>query len=299
MAGNPIIFGNARNFDFFARAWYNLSLREIRISGEVAMDANTTSAPSNIKELKNKTYFRGKVVKTSLAGALVDIGMETPGMVHISQLQQNPVKRVEDVIHEGDEVDVWVRRVSPKKGRIELTMIKPLDLEWNEIKKDMVITGKVVRLEKFGIFVDIGAERPGLVHISEMTHDFIRTPGDLVKEGDEVEVKVLEVIKQKKQIKLSMKALQEKPEEIVKATIEKIDKREQHNREQEKEKEAAEEQKEVPVPTAMEMALREAMERKGVDSVNSLTEKKKKRKSTDTNAELETIYSRTLKSRSS
>jgi ribosomal protein S1 len=262
------------------------------------MDANTTSAPSNIKEIKNKTYYRGKVVKTSLAGALVDIGMETPGMVHISQLQKTPVKRVEDVIHEGDEVDVWVRRVSPKKGRIELTMIRPLGLEWSEIKKDMVVTGKVVRLEKFGIFVDIGAERPGLVHISEMTHDFIRTPGDLVKEGDEVEVKVLEVIKQKKQIKLSMKALQEKPEEIVKATIEKIDKREQHNREQDKEKEAPEEEKDLPVPTAMEMALREAMERKGVDDVSAFTDKKKKRKSSGSNEELETIYSRTLKTRS-
>jgi small subunit ribosomal protein S1 len=262
------------------------------------MDTNiTTGAPGNIKELKNKTYFRGKVVKTSLAGALVDIGMETPGMVHISQLQKTPVKNVEDIIHEGDEVDVWVRRVSPKKGRIELTMIKPLGLEWNEIKKDMVMTGKVVRLEKFGIFVDIGAERPGLVHISEMTHDFIRTPGDLVKEGDDVEVKVLDVIKPKKQIKLSMKALQEKPEEIVKATFEKIDKREQHNREQEKDKEAPAEEKEVPVPTAMEVALREAMERKGVDNVNAFTEKKK-RKSSGTNAELETIYSRTLKTRS-
>jgi ribosomal protein S1 len=263
------------------------------------MDTNiTTGAPGNIKELKNKMYFRGKVVKTSLAGALVDIGMETPGMVHISQLQKTPVKRVEDVIHEGDEVDVWVRRVSPKKGRIELTMIQPLGLEWSEIKKDMVITGKVVRLEKFGVFVDIGAERPGLVHISEMTHDFIRTPGDLVKEGDEVEVKVLDVIKPKKQIKLSMKALQEKPEEIVKATIEKMDKREQHSREQEKEKEAPEEEKDVPVPTAMEMALREAMERKGVDTVNAFPEKKRKRKSTQANPELETIYSRTLKTRS-
>jgi len=69
------------------------------------MDA-TTSAPSNIKEIKNKMYFHGKVVKTSLAGALVDIGIETPGMVHISQLQKTPVKRVEDVIHEGEEVDV-------------------------------------------------------------------------------------------------------------------------------------------------------------------------------------------------
>ena len=159
------------------------------------MDANTTTgAPGNIKDLKNKMYFRGKVVKTTLAGALVDIGIDTPGMVHISQLQKAPIKRVEDVIHEGDEIDVWVRRVSPKKGRIELTMIQPLGLEWGEIKKDMVITGKVIRLEKFGAFVDIGAERPGLVHISEMTHDFIRTPGDVVKEGDEVEVKVLDVI---------------------------------------------------------------------------------------------------------
>jgi small subunit ribosomal protein S1 len=263
------------------------------------MDTNiSTGAPSNIKEIKNKMYFKGKVLKTTLAGALVDIGIDTPGMVHISQLQKVPVKRVDDVIHEGDEVDVWVRRVSPKKGRIELTMIKPLGLEWGEIKKDMVVTGKVVRLEKFGVFVDIGAERPGLVHISEMTHDFIRTPGDVVKVGDEVEVKVLDVIKQKKQIKLSMKALQEKPEEVAKTTIEKIDKREQHARDQEKEKETTEEVKEAPVPTAMEVALREAMERRGVDNVNSLAEKKKKRRSPDTNKELETIYSRTLKSRS-
>ena len=263
------------------------------------MDANTTiGAPSSIKELKNKMYFRGKVIKTTLAGALVDIGMEIPGMVHISQLQKAPVKRVEDVIHEGDEVDVWIRRISPKKGRIELTMIKPLGLEWGEIKKDMVITGKVIRLEKFGVFVDIGAERPGLVHISEMTHDFIRTPGDVVKEGDEVEVKVLDVIKPKKQIKLSMKALQEKPEDVVKAALEKTEKKEQRTREKEKEPEATEEVKEVPIPTAMEVALREAMEKKGVDNVNELAEKKRKRKSPETNPELETIFSRTLKSRS-
>jgi transcriptional accessory protein Tex/SPT6 len=263
------------------------------------MDTNiTTGAPSSIKEIKNKMYFRGKVVKTSLAGALVDIGMDTPGMVHISLLQKEPVKRVEDVIHEGDEVDVWVRRVSPKKGRIELTMIKPLDLEWSEIKKDMVVSGKVVRLEKFGVFVDIGAERPGLVHISEMTHDFIRTPGDVVKEGEFVEVKVLDVIKPKKQIKLSMKALQDKPEDVVKAALEKTEKKELHQREKDKEPEQEEEEKEVPIPTAMEMALREAMERKGVDNTNESVEKKRKRKNLETNAELETIFSRTLKARS-
>jgi predicted RNA-binding protein with RPS1 domain len=154
----------------------------------------------------------------------------------------------------------------------------------------------VVRIEKFGVFVDIGAERPGLVHISEMTHDFIRTPGDMVKEGDTVEVKVLDVIKPKKQIKLSMKALQEKPEDVVKTVLEKTDKKEQHAKE--KEAEAPEEVKEAPIPTAMEMALREAMERKGVDTVNVIAEKKKKRKPTEKNSELETIFTRTLKTRS-
>jgi small subunit ribosomal protein S1 len=293
------VFSENLNFDFFYAAWYNISLHVNRIFGEFAMDTNiTTGAPSNIKEIKNKMYFKGKVVKTTLAGALVDIGIDTPGILHISQLQKAPVKRVEDVVHEGEDVDVWVRRVSPKKGRVELTMIKPLELEWGEIKKDLVVKGKVIRLEKFGAFVDIGAERPGLVHISEMTHDFIRTPGEVVKEGDEIEVKVLDVIKPKKQIKLSMKALQEKPEEIVKNTIEQIDKKEHQQREKQKESEPKEEVKEAPVPTAMEVALREAMDRKGVDDVNSLAGKKKKRRGIEVDPELETIYSRTLKSRS-
>lgn len=170
-----------------------------------------TTSVQDLSEIKRKQKFIGKVVKTTLAGAVVDIGLETPGVVHISQLQVEPVNRVEDVVQPGKEVDVWVQRVVPKKNRIELTMIKPLDLEWREIEKDMVLKGKVTRLEKFGAFVDIGAERPGLVHISEMTHDYIKEPGDVVKPGDEIEVKVLAVNRQKRQIKLSMKALEEPP----------------------------------------------------------------------------------------
>ena len=91
-------------------------------------------------------------------------------------------------------------------------MNKPLALEWREIKKDMVVKGVVTKLEKFGAFVEIGAERPGLVHISEMAHSYVRQPSDILKEGDEVQAKVLEVNKRKKQIKLSMKALQPEPE---------------------------------------------------------------------------------------
>jgi small subunit ribosomal protein S1 len=250
------------------------------------MDETNVSSPIKIDDIKRKMVFTGKVVKIILAGAIVDIGLEIPGVIHISQLQKDPVKRVEDVLQVGQSVDVWVRRVFPKKNRIELTMIKPLDLEWGEIEKDMVVKGKVSRLEKFGVFVDIGAERPGLVHISELTHDYIRTPNEVVKEGEEVEVKVLEVNRQKKQIKLSMKALEEKPEKIVKVIQAKIDKKETAGGQPQH----AEVEKEAPVPTAMEMALREAMER--VSSTEPVTTATKKK--TKNSNELEDILKRTL-----
>ena len=237
---------------------------------------------SGINEVKRKMHFTGSIVKTTLAGAIVNIGLDTPGVIHISQLQKEPVNRVEDIVHTGQTVDVWVRRVEPKKGRIELTMIEPLALEWREIEKDMVLTGKVIRLEKFGVFVDIGAERPGLVHVSELTHDYIREPGEVVKEGDVVEVKVLDVIRKKKQIKLSMKALEEKPVKVVKSAP------------KSKEVEAPPEgptEKEELVPTAMEMALREAMQKSSVE-VDQVGPKKKRKSGTST--EMEKILSRTL-----
>ena len=162
--------------------------------------------------LEPKTKLSGKVLKTTLAGALVDVGQSIPGVIHISQLSTEPVNKVEDVVKEGQTVDVWVRRV--KKDRIELTMIEPLALEWKEIEPDMVVKGKVVRLEAYGAFVDIGAERPGMVHVSELAHGYVKTPNEIVKEGDEVEAKVLDVNRKKKQIKLSMKALEPDIEEF-------------------------------------------------------------------------------------
>lgn len=239
----------------------------------------------DLNDLKRKTHFTGTVIATTLAGAVIDVGLEIPGVVHISQLQVEPVNRVEEVVHPGQTVDVWVRRVVPKKNRLELTMIKPLDLEWREIDKDLVISGKVMRLERFGVFVDIGAERPGLVHISEMTHGYLKEPGELVKEGDQVEVKVLSVNRQKKQIKLSMKALEEIPVKAPKETP----------------KEAApkpepEAEAEAPVPTAMEMAMREAMER--TKDRSDISEIKEKRKTSVQKNELEQVLARTLQHKS-
>lgn len=167
-----------------------------------------------------KMQYTGKVIKVSLAGAVIDIGMEKPAVLHISQIvspDNSPVKRVEDILTVGCDVQVWVKRVMKKDGeeRVELTMLQPLALEWRELKVGNSVKGKVVRLEKFGAFVEIGAERPGLVHISEMAHGYVKLPGDVVKEGDEVEAQILEINRKKKQIKLSIKALQPEPEVVV------------------------------------------------------------------------------------
>ena len=96
-------------------------------------------------EIKPKMNFSGKVVKTSLAGALIDIGLNVQAVLHISQIptdeKSESVRRVEDILQIGQEIEVWVKKV--REGHVELTMIRPLDLEWREIKKGMNIKGKV------------------------------------------------------------------------------------------------------------------------------------------------------------
>jgi ribosomal protein S1 len=180
---------------------------------------------------------------------------------------------VEDVVQNGQEVDVWVRRIPKDNKYIELTMIEPLELEWREIRKGMVVRGKVIRLEKFGAFIEIGAERPGLAHISELSHEYIKAPEDAVKVGDEINVQVIDFSRRKKQIKLSLKALQEEPVPV-------------------KEEVVVEEEEVTPALTAMEIAYQKALADNDTE-----TSGKNKTESTETKlkTEQEDIIARTLK----
>jgi small subunit ribosomal protein S1 len=198
------------------------------------LDRKETAANLRLADLKPKTHLKGRITKIELFGAFVDVGLEREGLVHISMLKKGHVNRVEDVVKVGDEVDVWVHKVDMNAGRLELTMIPPVALEWGEIRVGMRMTGKVVRLEKFGAFVDIGAERSGLVHVSEMTDGFVSDPSEIAHVGDEVEVKIVEIDRKKRQIRLSMK-------EDPMAELEEVE-------------------VEEPAPTAMEYALRKAMD---------------------------------------
>ena len=278
------------------------------------MDSNVVADTDRAMEIRPKMQLSGTVTKIRLAGAVVDVGLSKPGVLHISQIispDNQPIKRVEDVLKEGQQIDVWVKKVVRKddEERYELTMIHPLDLEWRDIKVGNSIKGKVVRLEKFGAFVEIGAERPGLIHISEMAHGYVKQPSDVVKEGDEVEVQIIDVNRRKKQIKLSMKALQPEPEPEVKEKpkayptpkYESGPKREKKvvrkpRRKGEEDNTALLESINEPPaenePTFMEIAMREAMEK-----AKDRKKKADERKSKAVSKEQEDLLSRTLENK--
>jgi len=254
------------------------------------MTEEKTSA--QVSALEPKTKLMGKVVKTTLAGVLIDIGQELPGVIHISQLQKDQINKPEDVVQVGQTVEVWVRRI--KKDRIELTMIEPLAMEWNEIKPETVVKGKVVRLESYGAFVDFGGERPGLVHVSEISRGYIKSPNEIVKEGDEVEAVVLDVNRRKKQIRLSMKALEPELEEFIPA---KKDDRKARGGKRKSKKEAQnfeiQEESNEPEMTAMQIAWQEALDRANARDKSG----KSKRAKAGTSDEQEDILNRTLEKR--
>lgn len=222
-----------------------------------------------LAELKPAMELKGRVTKLGLFGAFVDIGTEKEGLIHISMLSREHINRVEDVLQEGQEVEVWVHRVDHEAGRIELTMIRPIQLKWKNIKTGMRLKGNVVRVESYGAFIDVGAERPGLVHVSEISTDYVSDPRDIVSVGDEVDVSVIDFDRKKRQIRLSMKELllEIEPDEEV----------------------------EEETPTAMEVALRQALN--GTDETETVPETSTDSSQETDRKELDEILDRTLKHR--
>lgn len=240
------------------------------------IEETTPAKPTSINDLKPKMKVTGKVTRLELYGAFIDLGVDATAILHISKIDEK-VNRISDAFKVGDEVSVWIEEVDPDRSQVTVTMLEPLAVEWGDLNEGQVYTGTVTRLEKFGAFVDIGAEKEGLIHVSELSHEFVKHPSEVVKVDDEVDVKVLGFNKRKRRIDLSRKSLLEAPEgEITIAEIEEI-----------------EPEEEEEVPTAMEIALRQAMG-KNSDSKSSRAERKRKQREKIRSAQ-DDLLSRTLR----
>ncbi|MFC4771331.1 30S ribosomal protein S1 [Enterococcus hermanniensis] len=169
-----------------------------------------------LADLYEGQVIKGQVARLTDFGAFVDLG-GIDGLVHVSEISHSHVAKPSDVLTVGDEVEVQVLSVDPDKERISLSIKANLPGPWTDIEEKAapgtVLEGTVKRLTSFGAFVEIFPGVEGLVHISQISHKHIATPHEVLHEGDQVQVKVLEVHPEDHRVALSIKALEEKPEE--------------------------------------------------------------------------------------
>ncbi len=183
------------------------------ISPETEQDTATAESAQGrlpLGQLREGMQCEGVVRNLQPYGAFVDIGAERDGLLHISQVGEGFVQRLEDVLQVGQSIVVWVRDVDEDRGRVRLTTRMPGQTlvtrkKLDELAEGEVMEGRVCSITQFGAFVDIGAETDGLVHVSELSTMHVNHPADIVSRGERVRVRILNVDIPRHRIGLTMK----------------------------------------------------------------------------------------------
>lgn len=164
-----------------------------------------------LESLEVGQIIEGTVQRLTDFGAFVDIG-GVDGLVHISEMAHSRVEKPNDVVTEGDKVKVKVLGLDLDNEKVKLSIKETQPGPWESIEGQIqpgdVIEGKVKRLVTFGAFVEVAPRVEGLLHISQIANRHIATPSEVLTEGQEVRVKVLDVHLDEKKISLSMRALE-------------------------------------------------------------------------------------------
>jgi small subunit ribosomal protein S1 len=178
----------------------------------VVQDEKNKKKAEVLDSIQSGQVLEGTVQRITDFGAFIDIG-GVDGLVHISQLSHEHVEKASDVVKEGDKLTVKVLSVDRDNERISLSVKETLPGPWSDVAekapKGAVLEGTVKRLVSFGAFVEIFPGVEGLVHISQISHRHIATPQEVLKEGQTVQVKVLDVNEDDQRLSLSIKDLEE------------------------------------------------------------------------------------------
>jgi len=164
-----------------------------------------------------QSLVTGKVTKLMDFGAFVELEPGIEGLVPISEMSfQRRIKHPSEVVKEGDSVQVRVMSVDLERKRLSLSIKQVGDDPWMGASArwpvNSVVKGKVTRTTEFGAFVEVAPGVEGLVHISELSVNRVRTVHDAVQEGQEVDAKVLSVDEDEKRMSLSIKQLASMPD---------------------------------------------------------------------------------------
>ncbi len=168
--------------------------------------------------LEEGQKLNGTVKSLTSYGAFVDIG-GMDGMIHISELSWNRIKHPSEVVKVGDVVEVTIKSLDAENKKISLGFKKIEDNPWEILKRDYPVgtdcKAKIVSIAAFGAFANVIPGIDGLIHISQISWERVKTPADVLSVGDEVDVRIIDVDYDKKRVSLSMKELIAKPEETV------------------------------------------------------------------------------------
>jgi small subunit ribosomal protein S1 len=179
-------------------------------------DEVTEKKKETLSSVSEGQVIEGTVQRLTDFGAFVDIG-GVDGLVHISQMAHHHVETPAEIVSEGDKVKVKVLGVDPDNERISLsikdTLPGPWELIEGKVKPKEVVEGTVKRLVSFGAFIEVAPGVEGLVHISQIANRHIGTPGEVLKEGETISAKVLDVNIAEKRISLSIRALEEEKQQ--------------------------------------------------------------------------------------
>ena len=176
-----------------------------------------------VQELTEGEVRKGRVAGISNFGAFVDLG-GADGLIHISELSWEPVKSPDEIVTVGTEIDVFVLRVDRENLKIALSLRRLQPEPWDEIEAKFAVgqtvTGTVTKLANFGAFARIDRGIEGLIHISELAHQVIKHPRDVVTEGDELELKIIRIEPERRRLGLSLKQTTDPSDEVVIASEE-------------------------------------------------------------------------------
>ncbi|MBL7041506.1 MAG: S1 RNA-binding domain-containing protein [Pirellulaceae bacterium] len=179
-----------------------------------------------LEELEVGQVVEGVVSNIRDFGAFVDIG-GIDGLVHVSQLSWDRIEHPSEVFQAGQKVRVKVEKVDLQTGKIGLSYRDLLEHPWTNVEQkfpeNSIVKGTVTRTAQFGAFVKLAPGVEGLVHISELAHHRVVQVRNVVKEGDEIEVKILSVDPEAQRMSLSLKETYSIPEPEQKAEEEPVD----------------------------------------------------------------------------
>lgn len=159
--------------------------------------------------------YTGTVRSLTAYGAFVDLG-GVDGMIHISELSWTRIKHPSEVVNVGDTVEVYIKALDAENKKISLGYKKIEDNPWEILKRDYPVDSeiecKIVSLTSFGAFAQIIPGVDGLIHISQIAYKHIGSPAEVLKVGETVKAKIMEIDFDKKRVSLSIKALLPEPQ---------------------------------------------------------------------------------------